>query len=285
MIHDLFSGLRVPDAERRMLGLFAHPDDEAFTCAGTLARIAARGGFVQLVCATRGELGEIGDPALATAETLGEVRAEELREACRQIGIGEPVFLGYRDSGMAGTPGNDDPRSLHRAGCDRVTADATAAIRRYRPQVVLTFDPEGGYGHPDHIAIHHAAMAAFDAAGDRAAFPEQVAEGLAPHRPTRLFYVALPRSLFTRLFAAIRTMGIDPAELGFRGGPLGMPDELIDAVIDVGDQIERKQAAMAAHRTQMAPSSPFNRIPRELFVEGMRREHFVLARGPGARAS
>src|ERR671932_2725290 len=132
-------GLMQPQP-RSLLALFAHPDDEAFGSGGTLARYAAEGVAVALVCATRGEVGEIADPALATPETLGDVREAELRCAARALGVGELLFLGYRDSGMAGTPTNEDPRALARAPAEEVVARLVGIIRRLRPQVLVTFD-------------------------------------------------------------------------------------------------------------------------------------------------
>jgi LmbE family N-acetylglucosaminyl deacetylase len=145
-----------------LMAVFAHPDDESFGIGGTLARYGADPDVrVVLVCATRGEAGEISDPELATPERLGDVRERELRCACQVLEIDALHLLGYRDSGMAGTPENRDPRSLAMADADKVVGKVVAHIRLERPDVVVTFDEMGGYGHPDHIAIHHHAAAAF----------------------------------------------------------------------------------------------------------------------------
>ena len=113
-----------------ILGVYAHPDDESFGTGGTLAKYASQGAQITLICATRGEAGEISDPSLATPETLARVREEELRSACRVLGISEPLFLGYRDSGMAGTPDNDHPRALCRADSQEVVGRLVALVRR-----------------------------------------------------------------------------------------------------------------------------------------------------------
>ena len=155
----------------RILAAYGHPDDEG-QVTGTLAAFIARGAKVTLVCATRGEVGEISDPALATPDTLGYVRELELRAAMAQIGLSDVRLLPYRDSGMAGTPENDDPRSLHQQPAEAVVAQLVAVIRELRPHAVFTWDPSGGYGHPDHVAVHKHMVAAFDAAGDAAQFPE-----------------------------------------------------------------------------------------------------------------
>jgi LmbE family N-acetylglucosaminyl deacetylase len=144
----------------RLLVIFAHPDDEGGT-SGTLAYYIARGAAVTLACATRGEVGEISDPILATPETLGEVREAELRAACAHLGIEDVRFLGYRDSGMVDTPPNNDPRSLHQAPLDSVVAQLVGLIRDVRPHAIITFEPAGGYGHPDHLAVHRGKRRAF----------------------------------------------------------------------------------------------------------------------------
>src|SRR5512136_1013163 len=155
-----------------LMAVFAHPDDETFGVGGTLARYGADPEVrVVLVCATRGEAGEISDPQLSTAEHLGEVREQELRCACQKLGVDDLFFLGYRDSGMAGTPENQDPRALAMADEGEAVGKIVAHIRRERPEVVVTFDERGGYGHPDHMAIHRFAKAAFAAAADPAMYP------------------------------------------------------------------------------------------------------------------
>ena len=137
-----------------LLAVLAHPDDEEFGSAGALILCADRGVRVQLLMATRGDAGEISDPALATRDNLAEVREHELREACRLLGIAEPLFLDYQDGRVA----EEDSDVLVRR--------IVATIRQFRPRVVLTFDANGGYGHADHIAVHHATVAAFARSSD-----------------------------------------------------------------------------------------------------------------------
>ncbi len=180
-----------------LMAVFAHPDDESFGIGGTLARYGAEPGTrVVLVCATRGEAGEISDPGLATPERLGEVREAELGCAAGALGIDDIYFLGYRDSGMAGTPENRHPQALTMADSEEGVGKIVAHIRRERPDVVVTFDENGGYGHPDHIAIHHMTKAAFAAAADPAQYPQQIQAGLAPHQAQKLNYTAIPRRFF-----------------------------------------------------------------------------------------
>ena len=173
-----------------LLAVFAHPDDEAFGTGGSLSRYAASGAQVALICATRGEVGEISDPSFATPETLGEVRESELRCAAETMGVQELIFLNYRDSGMAGTPENQDTRAFINAPAEQVVPQLVSAIRRLRPEVVVTFEPNGGYGHPDHIAIHKHTVAAFHAAADPA---YHTGNGLQqPWQASRLFYYCHP---------------------------------------------------------------------------------------------
>src|SRR5262245_55098748 len=136
-----------------LMAVYAHPDDEVFA-GGVLARYGGQGVRTVLVTMTGGEAGEISDPTLATPENLGQVRAAELAEATRLLGLSRTLALGYRDSGMAGTPENDDPRSLHRADLEDATGRLVAVLRAERPEVILTHDEQGDYGHPDHVKTH-----------------------------------------------------------------------------------------------------------------------------------
>jgi LmbE family N-acetylglucosaminyl deacetylase len=255
-----------------ILAIFAHPDDE-LTNGGTLARYAAQGVRVVLACATRGEAGEISEPHLARRETLGAVRTMELHAAARALGITDVRFLGFHDSGMAGMPENDDPRSLNRADPGEVVRRVVALIREVRPAVVITHDPTGGYGHPDHIALCRFVTAAFTAAGDDSYAPE-VGAGW---QPTRLFYGVMTRSFFDQVNAAYAEAG----EAGPFSGPemahLGYADDAITVMLDVSPELRAKRAGFAAHRTQFGPQSPLWRMAEARWQAMLGREHFVLA--------
>jgi N-acetyl-1-D-myo-inositol-2-amino-2-deoxy-alpha-D-glucopyranoside deacetylase len=260
--------------QNTLLAMFAHPDDEAFGTGGTLAHYATTGTRVALVCATRGEVGEIADRDLATPETLGRVRETELRCAAQSLGIAELTFLGYRDSGMAGTPENDDPRAFMNSPADEVIKRLVGVIRHLRPQVVVTFEPNGGYGHPDHVAIHHYAVAAFHAAADPARYPDQ---GL-QWQPARLFYTAIPRSFFLEMRERLDAMGVDTSQFDrFDEDGAGWPDDQVHVTIDVTDNIEAKWAALNCHRTQFGPDNLFRRLPDNMMKEMMSREYFSMA--------
>src|SRR5919202_860339 len=174
-----------------LMTVHAHPDDEAIGTGGILARYAAEGVQTVLVTCTRGEVGEIVDPSVAQPDNLADVREAELRAACAILQVSAQHYLGYRDSGMIGTPENDDPRSFWRADLDEAVGRLVALIRRYRPQVLVTYDENGFYGHPDHIQAHRVTVAAFEAAGDATRYPEQ---GLAPWAPQKLCYSTVPRN-------------------------------------------------------------------------------------------
>src|SRR5579885_3183247 len=179
-----------------LMAVLAHPDDEVFSTGGIFRRYRDAGVRTALVCATRGEVGEISDPALATPETLGQVRERELREACAVLGVEDVRFLDYRDSGMPGTPENADPRALCNAEPEAAIAAFAAQLRDVRPDLVITWDPSGGYGHPDHLAVHRHATAAFER------------EAARPGGPRALYYTTLPVHLFERMEAELRAQGI-----------------------------------------------------------------------------
>jgi LmbE family N-acetylglucosaminyl deacetylase len=265
-------------ANRTLLAIYAHPDDETFGVGGTMARYSALGDRVTMVCATRGEVGEIAPGTDATPETLGEHRERELRDACAILGVTDVRFLDFRDSGMQGTPENDDPRCLHQAQPERVIEPLVRVIREVRPDVILTWDASGGYGHPDHVAVHHHATAAFHAAADASSYPRA---GAAWHTP-RLLYAAIPIAEFVRVFEEMRRRGID---LGFE--PPGGNENFArlqrvepNCVVDVAAEFERKQRALAAHRTQMSDDGPFSKMPDDLRRDFFSREYFYVADPP-----
>jgi LmbE family N-acetylglucosaminyl deacetylase len=268
---------------RSLLALFAHPDDEAFGCGGTLAHYAAQGVQTALVCATRGEVGEISDPALATRDTLGMVREQELRAAGREMGLQEVIFLDYHDSGMAGTAENHDPRAFINIPAEEVVPRLVGIIRRLRPQVLLTFDPHGGYGHPDHIAIHHHTIAAFHAAAD----PTYALEQGAAWQPTRLYYVTLPRGFFEEFRQQLVEAGVDTSQFDqMREGSESWPDLEVTVTMDVSHMIEAKWRALHCHRTQFGTNNPFRQLPEAVMKRMMSRETFTLAHptpAPGLR--
>lgn len=173
----------VPDTDRprRILGVFAPPDDETFCAGGTLARYVAAGAEAMVVSATRGDAGQIRDARIATRRTLGAVREHELHQACRQLGVRHALCLDYGDG------------TLKDIDQDVLACDVARIIRTFRPDAVITFGEDGAYGHPDHIAISMATTTACAWAGDRDRFPDHLAAGLAPHSPAYLYHSHFPR--------------------------------------------------------------------------------------------
>lgn len=264
-------------AERlTLMTVHAHPDDEAIGTGGVLARYADEGFGTVLVTCTGGEVGEIADPSMATAETLGEVRRRELEAACGILGVGALHLLGYRDSGMAGTPPNDHPASFNRAPFDDAVDKLVALVRRERPAVVVTYDDNGFYGHPDHVKAHQITVAAFEAAADPTRHPDSGP----PWQPLKLYYTAVPRSRLEVFARRMREAGITPPFEATEGDepPFGTPDELVTTYVDVSGQVERKHRALLAHATQMGPEVFFAKLSPELFGELFGTESFQLVK-------
>ena len=277
--------------ERRLLLVHAHPDDESIGTGAMMARYAAEGALVTLVTCTLGEEGEVVVPDLAhlavgDQDRLGEHRITELSAACEALGVPDHRFLGgagrFRDSGMMGDPTNDHPACFWQADLEVAVEALVAVIREVRPQVVITYDDNGGYGHPDHIQAHRVTVAAFDAAGDAARFPGSGA----PWKPGKLYYTAVPISVLQRGFEHMKAAnssffeGIESAE----GLPFGTPDELVTTCIDAQAFVDRKMAAMRAHRSQIAADSAFFSLPAEMTAASWGVEYLILARGEAALA-
>ena len=262
-----------------LLIVLAHPDDEAFGLAGTIALLRQRDIPVTLVTATRGEVGEILAPGAATPDTLGAVREQELRAAMAVTGLHDIRLLGYRDSGMDGTPENEDPRSLAQAVATEVVAMIAATIRDVRPAAVITFGPDGIYGHPDHVAIHHHTTAAVALAADDGA-PSGLGE---PWRVSSLYYNALPREAIRRM--AQRDDGPFRSLTAEQLDQLGTPVREITITMPVADVVDTKERVIRLHRTQIDPEGPFAGIDRAQVRQMMSWEFLRRVDLPWATAS
>jgi LmbE family N-acetylglucosaminyl deacetylase len=261
-----------------ILAAYGHPDDEG-QVTGTLARFVEAGAKVTLVCGTRGEVGEISDPLLATPETLRYVRELELRAAMAQIRLWDVRFLPFRDSGMAGTPENDDPRCLHRQDADVVVNHLVTIMREVQPHVVFTWDPNGGYGHPDHIAMHKHTLAAFDAASDSAKFPNAGR----PWAPKRLYWGAFTMKRFAKMWMEMESRGMLPEPMDEERRKrfeeaMQQPDPPVSLVHPCLDLAEKKQTASRMHRSQFGENSMVNRIPEDMRKAFYGQEQFFQAR-------
>ena len=187
------------DSKRRLLISLAHPDDESFGMAGTIARYASEDVEVHLIISTNGDVGEVDPEYLEGYASIADKRLAELECATQTLGVTRLYTFGYRDSGMPGTPDNDHPDSLVSAGVDTVAEQIAAIIREVHPHVVVTFDPFGGYGHPDHIVMHQATVQAFD---------------IVSEQPQKLYFMTFDRRWLKFLVRLLPLFGQNPAQWG-----------------------------------------------------------------------
>ncbi|CAM5569583.1 1D-myo-inositol 2-acetamido-2-deoxy-alpha-D-glucopyranoside deacetylase [Streptomyces avidinii] len=279
---------------RRLLFVHAHPDDESINNGATMAKYAAEGAHVTLVTCTLGEEGEVIPPGLAHLaadrdDALGTHRIGELAAAMRELGVTDHRFLGgpgrFRDSGMMGTEQNRRPGAFWSADVDEAAAYLVEVIRELRPQVLVTYDPDGGYGHPDHIQAHRVATRAAELAAETA-YRRDLGEA---HAVEKVYWNRVPRSVVEEGFARLRSAA-DRASFPGLARPEDVPgvvaDERITAEIDAGEaQVAAKAAAMRAHATQIAVDGPFFALSNDLAQPLFAREYYELVAGrPGAPA-
>lgn len=269
--------MRVKSAKRLLL-VHAHPDDETINNGATMAKYAANGVDVTLVTCTRGEEGEVlVDSLLNLAsdkdDKLGEHREIELQAAMAELGIKDFRFLGspnkkWRDSGMMGTPQNERPDVFWKADLDEAANELVKVILEIKPQVLITYDEFGGYGHPDHIKAHQVAMRASEIASQQG------------WQISKIYWNTMPRSVIQ--------MGIDKMkEVGseFFGAesaddlPFAKPDELVTSVVNAPEYVEQKLAAMKAHATQISVDGPFFALSNNLGLSVWADEYYTLVKG------
>lgn len=248
-------------AERTILVVYAHPDDESFGSAGMIARYTGAGVAVHYACATRGECGEVDPKFLEGYADIAALRTAELECAAVALGLTAVHYLGYRDSGMAGALDNQHPNAFAGASLERVTGQIVALIRELKPQIVVTFNPYGGYGHPDHIKAYEAAHAAFEAAGD----PTYSATGLLTWTPGRLYYATFPTFILRLGIYSARLLLQNPRRLG-----TNKDVDLVEAVrqatpvttdIKCGAYLAHKDAAWRCHRSQLGGTGTLLKVP------------------------
>lgn len=240
---------------KRLLAVLAHPDDESFGPGGTLALYAQEDVEVHLICATRGDVGAIPPEMQLNAEETAHMRLDELRCAAAQLGLTEVHILGYRDSGMPGSSDNKHPEALAAAPVAEVAEKVADLMRQIRPQVVITHDPVGGYHHPDHIAVHKAAVEAFNSVRGEL-------EGTsAPLKscPQKLYYHTFPRRFLRIMVRLLPLFGKNPRKFGRNEDidllEISRDDFPIHARIDFRQVAEIKEKASACHQSQQGPSS------------------------------
>lgn len=243
------------NSNQRLLVSFAHPDDESFGPAGTLIHYAQKNIAVHYVCATRGEAGSVDPEMLEGHVSLAALRTDELRCAAPILGLTGLHLLDYRDSGMENSEDNNHPDCLIQAPVEEVAEKLVRLIRQIKPQVVVTFDPTGGYFHPDHIHMYKATTMAFYAAGDATRFPHHIEAGLTPYQPQKLYYTAFPRGLVRFFVAVLPLFGQDPTAFG-RNKDINLKriadvKEVVTTRIKVRPYFDLTQQAAACHASQV----------------------------------
>jgi len=269
---------------RRLMLVHAHPDDESIGTGATMAKYAAEGSGVTLVTCTLGELGEIIPPDLAHLawdrdNALGEYRIGELAAACAALGVKDHRFLGgpgrWHDSGMMGTPSNDWDGAFWRADVDEAAGLLVEILEDVRPQVLVTYDSNGFYGHPDHIQAHRVAWRAFE-----------MSNGLV----SKFYATAVPKSVLAEGIELVREAG-GSAGSEFESVesvddlPFGVPDEQVTTMIDASDYLDAKLAAMRAHASQIAVDSPFFALSDGVGQRAFGNEYYTLLAGPRGQGS
>jgi N-acetyl-1-D-myo-inositol-2-amino-2-deoxy-alpha-D-glucopyranoside deacetylase len=263
-----------------LMAVLAHPDDESFGMGGTLALYARQGYPVHLVCATRGEAGDCDPQYLEGFDSVATRREAELRCAAGILRLAGVHFLDYRDSGMPGSPDNQHPQALVAAPLEEAAGRVVHYLRSIRPQVVVTFDPIGGYKHPDHIAIHKATVLACELAGD----PNYVTD-LPPFRPARLYFQVFPTGFLRLAVRVLPVFGQDPHHFG-RNGDIdlaALAEESnfpIHARINCRSVAQEKAAASACHSSQMGGGPRRNSLTGKLMEWFDRSELYMRAYPP-----
>ena len=279
------ASMELLDNPRRAVFVHAHPDDETIGTGATMARYAAQGAHVTLVTCTLGEEGEVLVPdlahlAAAEDDGLGEHRISELATAMEALGVRDFRFLGgpgrYRDSGMMGLPTNDRPDAFWQADVSEAADHLVAVLREVRPQVLVTYDTNGGYGHPDHIQAHRVAMRAVSAAGDPAYRPD-LGE---PWEVAKVYWNVMPRSWVQEGIDALKETDSNFFEVESADElPFVVPDDVVTTEVDGSDYVEAKLAAMRAHATQIAVDGPFFALSNNVGLRAWGHEFYQLVRG------
>ncbi len=245
-----------------LLAVFAHPDDESITMGGTLAHYARRGVEVHLLSATRGEWGTISDSSLAARENLAAVREAELRRACRILGVNFQGFLDCPDGKVNHTVWHQVENKIVRH------------IRKLRPQIVVTFGPDGLYWNSDHIAIGDITTDAFVSAADPNCFPEHLEEGLNIFQAAKLYYAQYPDFLMRELAESLGTESDAPQFWGFEPDNFGVPIENITTILDVRQTLSEKIQAIQSHQTQLCRQNIFSLVNEENAARLLSKEYF-----------
>jgi LmbE family N-acetylglucosaminyl deacetylase len=245
-----------------LVAFHAHPDDETLTQGGSIAKAVDEGHRVVIVYATRGEKGESPDGLLAPGETLVERRVAEAERSAAALGTSRLVWLGYLDSGMQGTPDNDDPASFWQADIEAAAERLAAVVREEDADILTIYDEHGNYGHPDHVQVHRVGLRAAELSG-----VPQVLE------------VTMNRDHVRRLVQAAMAMGIEPEgdwpDFDDPGLVFGMPESVITTTVDVTPWLDRKRKAMEAHATQIGDMGFFFAMDDDAFAQALGTEFYI----------
>ena len=245
------------------MAVHAHPDDEASSTGGILARYAAEGVKTVVVTCTNGAMGDAPGGLKPGEDGFDEdlvvaMRQKELQASCEILGVNDLELLNYQDSGMMGWPQNDAPNSFWQMSVEDAAAPLIALMERHRPDVVVTYDANGSYGHPDHIQAHRIALHASEVTGI----------------PAKVYFTGIPRSAFRELAAAMKAAGMSFGDPDEEGHEFGTPDEVVTTRIDCSSVVRKKHAALYAHASQTAESF-FLKLPDPLFDQIFSFETFV----------
>jgi len=268
-------------ASKRLLLVHAHPDDETINNGVTMAKYVKDGAQVTLVTCTRGEEGEVLVAELSNLasnkdDNLGQHREIELKDAMAHLGISDFRFLGapnkkWRDSGMMGTPQNDRKDVFWQSDLEEAANELVKIILEIKPQVLITYDEFGGYGHPDHIKAHQVAMRAAEIAETKG------------WKIEKIYWNTMPRSVIQMGIEKMKEVGSD-----FFGAesaddlPFAKPDELVTSVVHASEFVPQKLAAMKAHATQIAVDGPFFALSNNLGLSVWGDEYYTIVKGEKA---
>lgn len=249
------------ESQRSLIFIGAHPDDESFSVGATLAHYSILGVKVYYVCATRGEAGQANPGNMKGYSSLGELRSAELQCAAKVLGLTDVIHLGYRDSGMSGWEDNKHPLALISAPLDKVVGHIVTIFRELKPDVVITFDPIGGYNHPDHIAIHNATVKAFYAAGDS----NQFIESGPPFQPLKLYFCISPHKILRFVVKVLSLLGKDIHKWGPNknidlGNKVGVQFPVHAVIRTTKDAVQARNDAALCHKSMVSSSYPHRGI-------------------------
>ncbi len=251
-----------------LVSFHAHPDDECIACGGVIRKASEQGHRVVLVVATRGEQGEVPEGFLADGEELWQRRVAETQASAEILGAQRTEFLGYLDSGMMGTPANDQPGSFWTAPVEEAAGKLAVLLREEQADVLTCYDDNGGYGHPDHIQVHRVGLRAAELARPRRVYQSTINRD----------HILRSRKAFADRAAAA---GIEMPDIEEQQD-FGKPESVITAAVDVTPYLEVKRRAMRAHASQISEESFFLAMPDEVFRHAFGTEWFIRdGQGPG----